>query len=888
MSRTDTRRARGTLGTATALGTAALLVATGCSSPASADAPRPTVSAVTSSAVALEWPAVAGATRVRVYVGAEPGATRDATLPDARLVATLPGSADDHRIEHLAANVDVFVRVEADTSRGTMGGNVHVHTRGGPRAELDGPVREVQGFSPTVLRVTLANVDGAAAARGRWSVQRRNGQSLRVLRVRRHSVPVGQPEYDVRFGGNADIDNVDVDHVLYLELAARIGQRDVLRVQGPGGVDILVPFSDRYLETPVVQLNQVGYNPRATARWAYVSGWMGDGGPLALDHFPTTAEALAIPTDAFAARTVVTPGLPVTRRSGLDTDTGAPVSQIDLARIPAGEGVTLRIRVPGVGVSFPTQVSELAVLKAYWVATRGLLHNRWGGDLRASVTDWTRPADHLTVFTAEQRDPFAMFPESTPRTGERPLRGGYHDAGDFDQRPMHTVVPQLLMRAYELAPTLFPDRQLCLPESGNGVPDLLDEALWGVSGWEQLQESDGGVRAGVESHRHPLGIYPANDDELPYWTFARNANVTARAAGVFAQASRLLAPFDRTRAARLRRRAIDAERWATAHQASRPFMLYALSELARLTGDPRYRARFEQTWAGIGEYGAFSSFAGAHDRQYDYGGEGRVMPDYILGYLATPGARQDIIDTSREWLTRMADEAARATIESPHAHRNPRPADAPTGWGDGTVMGRWLDPVIARMAFGPMSTGDRQNYVDALSVAADYVLGANPLGMVFMTGLGSRRPEEPLHLDSLATIKRGLGPMPGIPVYGPISEVPGQDWYQPGARRFSPAWPSTPPMRRYADLHTFVNTNECTIWECQAPDAEHFAALLGAAWLPPTTWLPGHPDHRNPLPGASPARPARRPPPPTTTTPAPPANGRPATAPAPASSGAAQ
>ena len=864
MSRAREGCAARRLGTARTFGVVTLLASAGCSSPASADAPRPTVTETTSSEIALAWPAVAGATRVRVYVGAEPGPAPDATLPDARLVATLPGDADDYRVEHLAANVDVFLRVEADTPRGAVGGDIHVRTRGGPRATLDGPVREVQGFAPNVIRVTLANVDGAAAASGRWTVERRNGQSIRVVRVRRHSVPVGQPEYDVRFGGDGDIDHVDVDHRMYLELATPVGQRDVLRIRGPGGVDVLLPFSDRYLQTPVVQLNQVGYSPRATVRWAYVSGWMGDGGPLPLDRFPTAAEALTIPPNALTARATLATALPITRRSGIDSDAGAPVAQIDLARVAAGEGVSLCIRIPGVGVSFPTQVSELGVLKAYWVATRGLLHQRWGGDLRASVTDWTRPPDHATVFTAEQQDPFGMFAESTPRTGQRPLRGGYHDAGDFDQRPMHTVVPQLLMRAYELAPARYPDRQLALPESGNGVPDLLDEALWGVSGWEQLQERDGGVRAGVESHRHPLGIYPANEDELPYWTFARNANVTARAAGVFAQASRLLAPFDRSRAARLRRRAVDAERWASSHHASAPFMLYALSELARLTGEASYRTRFEAAWTSIGQYGAFSSFANAHDRQYDYAGDGRVMPDYILGYLATPGARQDIVDTARLWLTRLADDAARATLESAHAHRNPRPGDAPTGWGDGTVMGRWLDPIIARLALGPVSASDAQNYLDALSVAADYVLGANPLGIVFMTGLGSRRPEEPLHLDSLATIVRGLGPVPGIPVYGPIPEVPGPDWYQPGARRFSPRWQAQPPMLRYADLRTFVNTNECTVWECQAPHVEHFAALLSSAWLPPTSWLPGRPDQRNPLPGSTPARPA---------TPAPPRTG---------------
>ena len=34
------------------------------------------------------------------------------------------------------------------------------------------------------------------------------------------------------------------------------------------------------------------------------------------------------------------------------------------------------------------------------------------------------------------------------------------------------------MLAYEMAPRNFTDGELSIPESGNGVPDILDEAAW--------------------------------------------------------------------------------------------------------------------------------------------------------------------------------------------------------------------------------------------------------------------------------------------------------------------------------------------------------------------------------------------------------------------------
>ena len=160
---------------------------------------------------------------------------------------------------------------------------------------------------------------------------------------------------------------------------------------------------------------------------------------------------------------------------------------------------------------------------------------------------------------------------------------------------MHTVVPQLLMRAYEINPDLYTDGQLNIPESGNDIPDLLDEALWGVAAWEALQDDDGGVRMGVESYRHPLYSH-ANYDEDPYWTYTKDANTSARAAGIFAQAARLVEEYDQTASDRLKKEAIDAYNYAVANDASDYFMFYASGELYRLTKRAVYKNYFEAAW----------------------------------------------------------------------------------------------------------------------------------------------------------------------------------------------------------------------------------------------------------------------------------------------------
>ncbi|MBI5533069.1 MAG: glycoside hydrolase family 9 protein [Deltaproteobacteria bacterium] len=801
----------------------------------------------TSSTVTIAWDGSQPATQIRVYLAPEPAAVADGPMPDQTLVATLDASAGSHTLTGLCAAVDVFVRVERDTQGGTLRQDIHARTTGGPRATLDNPVREAHGFGPRALQIVLANGDGGSWQSGAWSIHRANGASLPISGVNRHSIPVGAPDYSVGYGLPYSDTVLDVDHRIYLQLGEDLGSHDLLHVQGPGGVDVTLPFSDRYLETPVLQVNQVGYNPRATERWAYLSGWMGDGGFVQLGAFPSTAEVLVESSDAALPRPSVISNLPITLRAALDQDSGGEVRQIDLSTLPASEGARYRIRVPGVGVSWPTAVSEKAAFKAFYVVSRGVFHNRWGADIGAGQSNWTRPADHQSIFTGEIQDAEEYYTESQPKTGARTLIGGYHDAGDYDQRPMHTVVAELLMRAYELHPDSFADNQQTIPESGNGIPDILDEALWGVAGWEQLQESDGGVRQGAQSWRHPWGFYHANTDPLDYYTLARSADVTARASGLFAQASRLVAPFNPTRAQGLHSRAVQAWGYATANGANAPYRLYAAGELFRLTADPNYDTAFQQAWSQIGAYGAFSSFASEELYMGDYMGGGRAVADYLLGYVMSAGASPSLVSITRTQLKSMADEVV-TTIHSERAHRTPRPLNRPSDWGGATTTAKYMDTVVAMLQLGGNTPAETQAYHNALSLAADWVLGGNPNGYVYFTGLGSRHVEEVLHLDSLSYAKEGKGSIPGIPVYGPNDDAPNAEYAAPTVGAFFPAFSAQPPGMRYGDVRTLVTCNEFTVWESQAPHTELFAALLGPKMEPPPSWLPGQSESRSPLP----------------------------------------
>jgi hypothetical protein len=56
--------------------------------------------------------------------------------------------------------------------------------------------------------------------------------------------------------------------------------------------------------------------------------------------------------------------------------------------------------------------------------------------------------------------------------------GWYQDAGDWDSYFTHLRVAQELLLVYEMGPRKLRTIELNIPESGNGVPDILEEAAW--------------------------------------------------------------------------------------------------------------------------------------------------------------------------------------------------------------------------------------------------------------------------------------------------------------------------------------------------------------------------------------------------------------------------
>src|SRR6267142_77800 len=276
----------------------------------------------------------------------------------------------------------------------------------------------------------------------------------------------------------------------------------------------------------------------------------------------------------------------------------------------------------------------------------------------------------------------------------------------------------------------------------------------------------------------------------------------------------------------------------------------------RLTGSTTYKTGFENIWDSMTVYGN-NGGPFDHGVTTDLGYFGdlttdhRVMPDFLQGYLHGPAPRSNIVDVARSHFESEATNDINRTYDpTVHAFRNSRPSTQVMDWGYGTVPSRFLDQMVSRSAMGGLTTQTQQSYLDALSANADYILGANPAGLVYISGLGSRHSTDNLHLDLMTFEKEGKPQMPGIPEYGPVNSFPQNDYYQGSINAFYPlsqTGSALPPAFRFGDTKVFVASSEFDSTMTMAPLAALFANLLMAGQAPPASYLPGGTEHLNPI-----------------------------------------
>ena len=121
--------------------------------------------------------------------------------------------------------------------------------------------------------------------------------------------------------------------------------------------------------------------------------------------------------------------------------------------------------------------------------------------------------------------------------------GGWHDAGDYGRyiTPGAVTIGHLLY-AYKLYPNAF-EESMNIPESGNGIADVLNECRYELEWMLKMQTKDGGVYHKLTSWNHVDFIMPEEDQD-PFYLFEISSLATADFCAIMALSYRVFKEVD--------------------------------------------------------------------------------------------------------------------------------------------------------------------------------------------------------------------------------------------------------------------------------------------------------------------------------------------------------
>lgn len=208
--------------------------------------------------------------------------------------------------------------------------------------------------------------------------------------------------------------------------------------------------------------------------------------------------------------------------------------------------------------SFEFEISAAVYNELLKHAVRTFFYQRAGfaKDAQYAGAAWADGASHIGPLQDKNA---RMYNQAGNASTELDLSGGWYDAGDYNKYTSWTAnYITDFMRAYTEAPAAWGD-DYNIPESGNGIPDLLDEAKWGLDHLLRMQKPDGSMLS-IVGLAHASPPSSATGPSL-YGTVSTSATLQSSAA--FAASSKVYASLgNAVYAETLRQAAIHAWNWA--------------------------------------------------------------------------------------------------------------------------------------------------------------------------------------------------------------------------------------------------------------------------------------------------------------------------------------
>jgi hypothetical protein len=671
--------------------------------------------------------------------------------------------------------------------------------------------------------------------------------------------------YDLRIGNQ-----------LYLKLASNIPEGALVQVTNNGGVwpttMQFVAVADPLRCSPAIHVNQEGYLP-AYPKKAIVGYYLGNLGEMTI---------------------------PVAQFSVVDAQSGAIVHQGALTlRLDVGYTYLptpyqnvyeadfssfttpgqYRIAVPGIGASLPFRIDEGIGMDFARTHALEMLQQRSGFNVAMPFTRFTHAVDHTAPVTVPTNAsaPFEFTwrtvsnyvrdvnldnpPQIAPQLtnfqaqlypfvnlGPLAVAGGHFEAGDYNRVIFNSA---LLIHALTFAVDSLPGvaalDNLGIPESGDGISDILQEAKWEADFLAKVQDADGGFYYSVypQYREYEFDVLPENGDPEVVWP--KNTACSAAAVAALAQISSSprfkqaypQAANDYWVKAKLGwqflTNAIERLGLNGSYQKIQHFgddfthrdeLSWAACEMYLATGDPQYQQKLfewfpDPTDPATFKWGEIRMFACY----------GNAVRDYAFatsnGRLNAAQIQQNYLAKCITVITNCGDDNLEWSRQNAYGTSFPDFTKSYRGGGWYFSSVQAFDIVVAYQ-FNP-----KPEYLDAIVRNLNYEGGCNPVNMPYVTGLGWKRQRNVV--DQYSFNDRRALPKDGIPVSNIQKEFL-YTWLY-GAELRGLSYPSDD-----ADSAPYAYYDRwCDDWNVstEGSTTDTARSLAGNAWLAARTALAG-------------------------------------------------
>jgi endoglucanase len=314
---------------------------------------------------------------------------------------------------------------------------------------------------------------------------------------------------------------------------------------------------------------------------------------------------------------------------------------------------------------------------------------------------------------------------------------GWYDAGDYNKYVVNSgITMHSLMAAYEMFPGYYKKLNLRIPESGNNVPDILNELQWQFDWLFEMQDPyDGGVYNKLTSLNFcGMNVAPHEDNDKRYMV-GKSTTAALNFAAVMAMGSRVFKKYEDVFPGFSERALTAAERawnWAlinnniefrnppdvtTGGYGDTEFedeFFWAASELLITTGNRKYYDKLDffqkfdtPTWRDVGSLGLIS------------------MQNHLQNLPAF---------VNRERITRKFRSLAENIYNQYRFSPNLVPIKRFI-WGSNGFIA--MNGVVLGTAYFQLKD---EKYLSGMVSCLNYLLGTNPTEFCFVTRFGSKYP----------------------------------------------------------------------------------------------------------------------------------------------------